>query len=223
MFSPHLKPPPNAPNSESCSLVIVYICLHILCYQKYPLHNPPSHLAPLACIPPYPPTQKTILLILTSPGTMARPLNFGWWGIPSVDWWSHLGKSWVLIYQGNIQRCDKDSPLCCQPNTGDWDNKSPCYIITWTQAFAHPGETLLTSQKKQMLTPPLPLLLTSTISCALHSATPLNIECWGHFPSTYHSWRWTSKTFPWHLPLFPLLHQQNIGVLYEAAERSIAP
>jgi len=61
-------------------------------------------------------------------------------------------------------------------------------------------------KQNMILTPSLPLLLMSTISCALHSATPLNIECWGHFSSIYHSWHWTSKTFPWHLPLFHLFH-----------------
>jgi len=60
-------------------------CLHILPYQEYPLHTPPSHPAPSACVPLYLPTQKIILLILTSHGTTAKLLLFGWWGIPSVD------------------------------------------------------------------------------------------------------------------------------------------
>ena len=60
-------------------------CLHILLYQKYPLHIPPSHPAPSAYQPSYLPNQKTLLLILTSPGTTAILLFFGWWEIPSMD------------------------------------------------------------------------------------------------------------------------------------------
>ena len=54
MFLPHPKPPPNAPNSKyappACSLVIVYICLHIPPYQEYPA-QPALHPAPSASQP----------------------------------------------------------------------------------------------------------------------------------------------------------------------------
>jgi len=75
-------------------------CLHVFtsasnpCTTALPYYTPsPSHPAPSASQPLYPPTQKFLLLILTSPGTTARVLFFGWWGIPSVDWWSHSGNS----------------------------------------------------------------------------------------------------------------------------------
>ena len=80
----HLKShpiPPNVPNSEHNHLTaIIDVCLHIPALAELPLHAPPSHPAPSASQPPYPPNQKTLLLILTSPGTTAILCFFGWWG-----------------------------------------------------------------------------------------------------------------------------------------------
>ena len=71
-------------------------CLHVFtsapnpCTTAPPYYTPsPSHPAPSASQPLYLPTQKFLLLILTSPSTTARVFFFGWWGIPGVDWWSH--------------------------------------------------------------------------------------------------------------------------------------
>ena len=60
-------------------------CLHVFtsapnpCSTSLPYYtSPPSHPAPSASQPPYLPNQKTLLLILTSPGTMAILCFFGW-------------------------------------------------------------------------------------------------------------------------------------------------
>jgi hypothetical protein len=67
-------------------------CLHLFTTAPNPYPTalpyyilPPSHPAPPAYQPSYPLNQKTLLLILTSPGTTAILLFFGWWGIPAVD------------------------------------------------------------------------------------------------------------------------------------------
>ena len=71
--------------------------------QPHPTYlTPPSHLAPSAYQQPHLLTQRTLLLILTNPGIMAKVLFFGWWGIPSVDWSDGSGKSWVFIYKCSI-------------------------------------------------------------------------------------------------------------------------
>ena len=44
--------------------------------QNYPLHTPPSHPAPSAYQIPYPLTQKTLFVILTSPGSTANTLIY---------------------------------------------------------------------------------------------------------------------------------------------------
>ena len=67
----------------------------------------PSHLAPLAMQPPYLPTQRTLLLILTNPGTTANSLLlsfFGWWASAAVDLWGMLGTYHLLIYNSGHYR-----------------------------------------------------------------------------------------------------------------------
>ena len=63
-------------------------CLHMFTHPAL-LRIPPAHPAlpsgTLGMCTSYPPNQNTLLLILTSPGTTAILLFFGWWGIPGVD------------------------------------------------------------------------------------------------------------------------------------------
>ena len=70
-----------------------------------PYTTQPSHPAPLAYQQTYPPTQKTLLLILTSPGTIAILCFFGWWGFAHMHLWSDLGITLVLIHDSGIYRC----------------------------------------------------------------------------------------------------------------------
>jgi len=73
-------PAPNKPNSERTTrppLLALFTCIY--CHPQPLLNSPPyytspsSHLAPLASLPSYLLMQKTILLILTTPGSMAEP------------------------------------------------------------------------------------------------------------------------------------------------------
>ena len=97
--------------------MIVYICLHIPLYQEYPLHIPPSHLAPSASQPPYPLIQRIILLILISPGTMAGLSFFRWWGIPSVDWWYGSHTSLGYWYRNVVSKAGP-----CLMSNSHWEN-----------------------------------------------------------------------------------------------------
>jgi len=63
----------------------------------------PSHLAPSASLPPYLLIQKTVLLILSTPGSTAGPCFspfFGWWATTSMHVWSDLG----LIHERGYYR-----------------------------------------------------------------------------------------------------------------------
>jgi len=69
---------------------------------------PPSHPAPSARQSPYPLTQKTLLLILTTPGSTAGPCFspfFGWWATTSMHVSSDLGNCHLLIHEGGYYRC----------------------------------------------------------------------------------------------------------------------
>ena len=67
VFTPPETPAKCPQQQVSAPSMLSGDCLHILLYQKYPLHIPPSHPAPSAYQPSYLPNQKTLLLILTSP------------------------------------------------------------------------------------------------------------------------------------------------------------
>ena len=85
-------------------------CLHRFtcapnCYPTALLYNPALSSGTLGkptILPAYP---KSLLLILTSPGTTATLCFLDWWGIPGVDLWSKSGKSGVFMYQGTVSRC----------------------------------------------------------------------------------------------------------------------
>jgi hypothetical protein len=86
------KSPPTSPTVSALPDHHFWHCLYIFtsapnpCSTSPPYYTPPpSHPAPPAYQPSYPPHPKTLLPILTSPGTTAILLFFGWWGIPGVD------------------------------------------------------------------------------------------------------------------------------------------
>ena len=79
--------PQLRPNSERTTRPRFLALFTPIYYRPQALPNsppyytpPPSHPAPSASKPPYPPNQKTLLLILTNPGTTAKLCFFGWWG-----------------------------------------------------------------------------------------------------------------------------------------------
>ena len=79
--------PQSPPNSERTTRPLFLALFTPIYYRPQALPNsppyytpPPSHPAPSASKPPYPPNQKTLLLILTNPGTTAKLCFFGWWG-----------------------------------------------------------------------------------------------------------------------------------------------
>jgi hypothetical protein len=87
-----LKSPPTSPTASAPPDHCFWHCLHVFasapnpCSTAPPYYTPPpSHPASPAYQPSYPLNQRIILLILTSPGTTAIFLFFGWWGIPGVD------------------------------------------------------------------------------------------------------------------------------------------
>ena len=69
----HLKPLPNAPNSEEApptSILVMFTFVYITpLYQNHPLHSPPSLPAPTASEIPYPAPINIIIYI--SPVTPA--------------------------------------------------------------------------------------------------------------------------------------------------------
>jgi hypothetical protein len=81
------KSPPTSPTASAPPDHHFWHCLHVFTSAPNPCSTapppyttPPSHPAPSAYQQTYPPTQKTLLLILTSPGTTAILCFFGWWG-----------------------------------------------------------------------------------------------------------------------------------------------
>ena len=93
-FLPQFPPnvPPTSPTVNASPDHCFWHCLHVFTNSPNPCRTappyytpPPSHPAPSAYQPPYLLNKKTLLLILTSPGTMAILCFFGWWGIPGVD------------------------------------------------------------------------------------------------------------------------------------------
>ena len=80
----HPQLPPNSKHTTRSPFLALFMPIYY-CPQPPPnslpyYTSPPSHPAPLASQAPYPPNQKTLLLILTHPGTMAKFHFFGWWG-----------------------------------------------------------------------------------------------------------------------------------------------
>ena len=98
-------------------LTVVYQC-PLPAQQPHPTYlTPPSHLAPSARQWPYLLTQKTLLLILTTPGSTAGPCFspfFGWMGkypyacmkwvrqLPSTDTWEGL----LQVHNQGACTCD---------------------------------------------------------------------------------------------------------------------
>ena len=69
--------PPNVPNSERNHLTALLLSIYMSPPQENsPLHTPPSHPAPSAYQIPYLLAQKTLLVILTSPGSTANTLIY---------------------------------------------------------------------------------------------------------------------------------------------------
>jgi hypothetical protein len=84
--------PPTSPTMSTPPDHHFWHCLHVFisapkpCSTAPPYYTPPpSHPAPSAYDPPYPPTQKTLLLIPTSSGNPAICCFFGWWATTAVD------------------------------------------------------------------------------------------------------------------------------------------
>jgi len=79
------KSPPTHPTASAPPDHRFWHCLHVFTSAPNPCSTPyttpPSHPAPSAYQQTYPPTQKTLLLILTNPGTTAILCFFGWWGL----------------------------------------------------------------------------------------------------------------------------------------------
>ena len=86
-------------------LTVVYWC-PLPAQQPRPTYLiPPSHLAPSASPSPYPLTQKTLLLILTTSGSMAKPcfsLFLGGWASTCMHVWSELGNYHLFIHDIDI-------------------------------------------------------------------------------------------------------------------------
>ena len=104
--------PPNEPNSErthppaTSGIVYIYLLAPPTPAQHpCPIIHPalPSGTLGISTTPPV--DTKDPITNPNHPGSTAKVLFFGWWGIPGVDWSYGLDKSWVLIYQGSIYRC----------------------------------------------------------------------------------------------------------------------
>jgi len=95
-------PAPNAPNSErthppaTSGIVVIYLLVPPTpCSTPLPYYtSPPSHPAPSAYPIPYPLTQKTLFVILTSPGSPAYTLIY------SVFWVVGLVPYTLIMYSG---------------------------------------------------------------------------------------------------------------------------
>ena len=91
----------------------------------------PSHLAPSASQSPYLLTQKTLLLILTTPGSMVGPCFspfFGWWASASMHVWGGLGNYHLLIHERGYYRC--------WSNQADQSYKKSQLELAWPQLLA---------------------------------------------------------------------------------------
>jgi hypothetical protein len=96
------KIPPNVRNSErnhppaTSGIVVIYLLVPPTPAQHPPPYYtpPPSHPAPSAYQPPYPLTQKTLFVILTSPGSPAYTLVY------SVFWVVGLVPYTLIMYVG---------------------------------------------------------------------------------------------------------------------------
>ena len=95
-------PTPNAPNSErthlpaTSGIVVIYLLVPPTpCSTPPPYYTPlPSHLAPSAYPIPYPLTQKTLFVILMSPGSLAYTMVY------SVFWVVGLVPYTLIMYSG---------------------------------------------------------------------------------------------------------------------------
>jgi len=95
-------PAPNTPNSErthppaTSAIVVIYLLVPPTpCSTPPPYYTPPpSHPAPSAYQPPYPLMQKTLFVILTSPGSLAYTLVY------TVFWVVGLVPYTLIMYSG---------------------------------------------------------------------------------------------------------------------------
>jgi len=98
------------PNDEGASRNAVshVVDIYLLAAPTVPpyLVTPPFHPAPLACQPPYPLANRSLLVILMGPGTHGNMGFFGWSGIAHMHLWSELGNIPVLIHESGIYRCN---------------------------------------------------------------------------------------------------------------------
>jgi len=99
---------PNTPNSEcthppaTSAIVVIYLLVPPTpCSTPLPYYTPPpSHPAPSAYQPPYPLMQKTLFVILMSPGSPAYTLVY------SVFWVVGLVPYTLIMYSGLNPRFD---------------------------------------------------------------------------------------------------------------------
>ena len=94
-------PAPNTPNSErthlpaTSGIVVIYLLVPPTPCSTPPYYTPPpSHPAPLAYPIPYPLTQKTLFVILMSPGSLAYTMVY------SVFWVVGLVPYTLIMYSG---------------------------------------------------------------------------------------------------------------------------